>query len=243
MSISPSLDQRAEIVAVAVDQNTSLSVKATLRPGRARRLDRPAHRGARLFGIPQVAFEIEDLRRRRSPPRRAPPRAGTATAPRKVFIVRWPSGVTKIRQRAVGGSPARAGVSKSIPTARMSCAKTSPSWSSATWPMKRALARRARRGRRACWPPSRPRSRAPGPSRRRARRARSASTRVMPPRLSAELLDQLVVARGHHVDDGIADRDHVVAGFGHFRSSPNLAEPARLSGGSSRGQARVRPTD
>src|SRR6185312_5243549 len=31
---------------------------------------------------------------------------------------------------------------------------------------------------------------------------------------------QLVAARRDHVDDRVADGDHVIAGFGHFRSSP-----------------------
>lgn len=50
--------------------------------------------------------------------------------------MRWPSGVTKIRQRPVVGAPVRAATSKRMPAAWMSCANTSPSWSSATWPMK-----------------------------------------------------------------------------------------------------------
>ena len=53
--------------------------------------------------------------------------------------------------------------------------------------------------------------------------------------VEAELLDQIVVARGHHIDDGVADGDHVITGFGHLLSS--ATSERRLSGGSWRGQA------
>jgi hypothetical protein len=50
-------------------------------------------------------------------------------------MVRWPSGVTWIRQRAVG-APAVAGAElKATPSARMSWAKTWPSWSALTFPI------------------------------------------------------------------------------------------------------------
>ena len=55
-------------------------------------------------------------------------------------MVRWPSGVTRIRQQAVGSLPAAAaGVVKVTPAARMSWANTEPNWSCATLPMKPAL--------------------------------------------------------------------------------------------------------
>ena len=56
-------------------------------------------------------------------------------APRKVFMVRWPSGVTRIRQRAVGAPPWRGAVGKWTPMDFMSAAKVSPSVSWATLPM------------------------------------------------------------------------------------------------------------
>jgi hypothetical protein len=90
------------------------SVKATLRPPRvARDRDRAlAHRGARFGGIPEIPLEIEDRASAISTSSTAR-RAGTAMRPGKVFIVRWPSGVTRIRQRAVGGSDSvRAAVGK-----------------------------------------------------------------------------------------------------------------------------------
>ena len=59
-------------------------------------------------------------------------------APRNVFIVRCASGVTRMRQRPVGTSASRGGVANSTPSALMSWANTSPSWSSATWPTKPA---------------------------------------------------------------------------------------------------------
>ena len=57
-------------------------------------------------------------------------------------MVRWPSGVTAMRQRAVGMSPCRAGVGKWTPAAVMSRRKTSPSASSATLPRKATRAPR-----------------------------------------------------------------------------------------------------
>ena len=44
-----------------------------------------------------------------------------------------------------------------------------------------------------------------------------------PPVVETQLLDQLVFARGHHVDDGVADRDHVITGFGHWLSNPGCS--------------------
>ena len=57
-------------------------------------------------------------------------------APKKVFMVRWASGVTRIRQRAVASPLAEGVVLKRTPWARMSWAKTRPSSSSRTLPMK-----------------------------------------------------------------------------------------------------------
>jgi hypothetical protein len=53
-------------------------------------------------------------------------------------MVRWASGVTNTRQRAVGGPSGLGGVRKVTPAARMSWPNTSPSWSARTLPMKPA---------------------------------------------------------------------------------------------------------
>ena len=58
--------------------------------------------------------------------------------PRKVFIVRWASGVTTTRQWPVPAPEPPGGVTNSTPVARMSWVKTSPSWSPATLPTKPA---------------------------------------------------------------------------------------------------------
>ena len=55
-------------------------------------------------------------------------------APRNVFIVRSASGVTTMRQRPVGGPSTAGGDRNTTPLARMSWAKTTPSWSSKTLP-------------------------------------------------------------------------------------------------------------
>ena len=78
---------------------------------RERDVLRPALRGdggggvKRLLGlrlVEQVALEIDDLRRARSARRRPPAAPSSVLAPRKVFMVRSPSGVTRISERAVG---------------------------------------------------------------------------------------------------------------------------------------------
>lgn len=53
-------------------------------------------------------------------------------------MVRSPSGVTKTRQRAVAEPEFSGRVSKSTPSARMSCVNTVPSPSAATLPAKAA---------------------------------------------------------------------------------------------------------
>ena len=101
------------------------SVNATLRPASRADLDRPDHRAARVLGVPQIAFEIEDRGVARS--RLVERVAGrNCAAPRKVFIVRCPSGVTRIRQRAVGADIGRAAGVELDPEARMSWMKISP---------------------------------------------------------------------------------------------------------------------
>ena len=59
-------------------------------------------------------------------------------APRNVFIVRWPSGVTMMRQRAVAGPSVACAIGKSTPARWMSVVKRPPSASSRTLPMKQA---------------------------------------------------------------------------------------------------------
>jgi hypothetical protein len=58
--------------------------------------------------------------------------------PRKVFMVRSPSGVTRISEREVGGPSASGWEANVTPAARMSWAKMRPNSSPATLPMKPA---------------------------------------------------------------------------------------------------------
>ena len=112
-----------------------------------------------------------------------------------------------MRQRAVG-APACAGrVRKATPAARMSCAKTAPSSSSFTLPMKPPR-RRARRCRPLCWPPSRRRFQ-PRPHAGASVSARSASISVMPP-LAMPSAASKALGMGDDIDDGTADADHVL---------------------------------
>ena len=71
--------------------------------------------------------------RTRSASTSPPPSCGLT--PSAVFIVRWPSGVTRISDRPVGSPPLAGGVVKVTPAARMSWRKISPNWSSAVLPM------------------------------------------------------------------------------------------------------------
>ena len=85
-------------------------VKATVRPAEwaiSRRLE---HCRARPLGPPQIAFE-EGHARRANQPRSSASGVSSWLAPGQVFIVRWASGVTRIRQRPVGGGAASGGVS------------------------------------------------------------------------------------------------------------------------------------
>src|SRR5882757_8313360 len=59
-------------------------------------------------------------------------------APRYVLRVRWASGVTKIRQRAVGVADLALAVSKITPLAWISWGKMPPNWSLPILPMKPA---------------------------------------------------------------------------------------------------------
>ena len=61
--------------------------------------------------------------------------ASSTQAPRKVFMVRCASGVTRMRQRAVAGPSVSGGVAKCTPKARRSWAKTWPSSSFRTLPI------------------------------------------------------------------------------------------------------------
>ena len=58
-----------------------------------------------------------------------------ALAPSSVCIVRWASGVTRMRHLPVGGPDDAEGVSNATPAARMSRRNTSPSASSRILPM------------------------------------------------------------------------------------------------------------
>ena len=88
------------------------------------------------------------------------------------------------RRRTVGA----ASTSNSTPEARMSWAKTSPSWSALDGADERRPCRRSWRRRPRCWPPNRPRSRRRPPWPRtavrphRSRRDASPPSRAPPPR-------------------------------------------------------------
>ena len=52
--------------------------------------------------------------------------------------------------------------------------------------------------------------------------AERVAAQLRSPDAAARLVDQLVGAGGHHVDNGIADRNNVVAGFGHGYSGGGI---------------------
>ena len=83
--------------------------------------------------VEEIALEVQDLPARDHASSRSPgPRC--TEAPRKVCMVRWASGVMRMRQRPVGGPPVAGGVVYPTPVERRSWANTSPSWSSRTLP-------------------------------------------------------------------------------------------------------------
>ena len=77
-------------------------MSASLPPGRVGDLGGLQAGGLGLRRVPEIALEIGD---RRAADQSSSTSSGESStqAPRKVFIVRWASGVTKITQRAVGG--------------------------------------------------------------------------------------------------------------------------------------------
>ena len=143
-------------------------------------LDRLHHRRARLVRARTNSLRGTGSRPRRSARGRAPRRSARGSRRGRCSSSAAPSGVTRIRQRPVGGPPISGGVSNSTPSACMSCSKIRPSWSSATWPMK-AACRPSRRPRPCYWPPTRPTSRAPRPSPHKARRPAPASAAASTP--------------------------------------------------------------
>ena len=125
-----------------------------------------------------------------------------------MFIVRCASGVTRIRQRAVGGSGGRTGVSKATPSARMSWLKTLAEQ------IVRHLADEAAA-------PAERGDAGDGVRRRSAARLDPRPHPAVQPfggvgidephRSLGDPLggDEGVVGAGDHVDDGIADRDDI----------------------------------
>ena len=110
------VDQLVEAVAMAVDAEAVGKREGDLAARRPRHLDRPHHRVARRFRVPEIAFEIEHA----APAICASSSAlagRSCAAPRKVFIVRCASGVTRIIERAVGTPKSVAGVVNSTPVA------------------------------------------------------------------------------------------------------------------------------
>ena len=58
-----------------------------------------------------------------------------------------------------------------------------------------------------------------------------------PALVEAELVDQLLFTGGHHINDGVADGDYVVAGVGHGYSGRRaVGASGAVSGSSRKGQ-------
>ena len=97
------LDHAHHAFAAAGDAQAFGQSEGDRASGRVGDLGRPQHRRARPLGAPQIAFEEGDRGRAdqllvERLGRQLVARAG------QVFIVRWASGVTRIRQRPVGGA-------------------------------------------------------------------------------------------------------------------------------------------
>ena len=103
-------DERSEIGAVAVDAKGIRQSEGDLGAGFLRKPRRRLEGLLRLVAVEQIAFEIDDLAASISEASRSAG-AKSTLAPRNVFMVRSPSGVTKMRQRAVGSPSSAGGVS------------------------------------------------------------------------------------------------------------------------------------
>ena len=114
------VEKLIEAVAMAVDAEGVRQGESDLAAGLASDLDRADHRIAGRFRVPEIAFEVED--RAVADLRSSNALAGRCcAAPRKVFMVRCPSGVTRIIERAVGEPTSVAGVMNSTPVDVRSC--------------------------------------------------------------------------------------------------------------------------
>ena len=196
----------AERRAVPIDAEWIRQRQRHLPPRRVRR--RRGHRET----PPAPPEDRTDTLPGRSPPHRQPARihirfAQLTQAPRNVFIVRCPSGVTRIRQRAVGARRRSGADGKCTPAARMSWPNTAPSWSSATLP--RYATRAPSAGRHRAGVRSRPAA---------ALLPRPASRRTGAPPLGVDQRhaplcmswrDRTLVRARHHVDDGVADAQNI----------------------------------
>ena len=173
----------------------------------------PQHRRARPLGAPQIAFEEGDRGRADQLPRRA---LGRELVARPGAGVHRPLGVGRDEDQAAAGRRP-AGQRRRVELdseRRMSCAKMSPNWSSAIWPMK---------------PASTPEGGDPGHAVRRraaadlARRAHRRIETRRPRRCraphralgKAALVEERIVAGRDHVDDRVADRHDVEAWGSH----------------------------
>ena len=208
------VDHRAEIVAVAIDHEAFRRGEGDLAPGLACDLDRPAHRAAGLFGIPQIAFEVENR-----------------AAGDQIFIERGGGQELACTKEGVH-RPLAIGRHEDQHTAcgRLAFARRSVEIDAGgAHVMAEDLAElvvgdladegalQAERGQ--------PRQRVRRRTARKLARRGHRLVKFLGPRLvdqghaaaiEIELLDQLLLARGNHVDHGIADGDHVVTGRGGF---------------------------
>jgi len=126
--------------------------------------------------------------------------------------VRWPSGVTKIRQRAVGGSPARGGANivgeNLAQLIGRNLANEAALGSQRSQPRQRVRRRSARNflGRAHCV----------------VKRTRAIGIDQHHPAPShPELVDQRLAAGRHDIDNRVADSDDIVFGLGHENSLSN----------------------
>ena len=223
-------DQRAEIIAVAIDHEGIGQGEGHLPPGIARGGDGPAHRGARLCRIPQIPFEVEHLGGGNGfvveRGGRQELRGAEESVHRPLAIGRHEDQAARRRRiagprRHIEGNPAGPDiVGKDL--AQLVVGHLADE--GALRP-QRSQARQGIGG---------------GTARNLARGAHRVVQCLRPFGIDqghaatgqAELVDQVVGARCHHVDDGIADRDHVGGRCSHGRSlSPggNGNDPARLA--------------
>ncbi len=221
---------------MAIDHEAFRSGEGDLAAGLARNLDRAAHGAAWLFRVPQIAFEIENAR------------AGDELVVERGWRQELAGAEEGVhRALAIGRHEDEAPRGRGLAVARWRVEIDTDGADVVREHIAQLIlghlahegALRTQRAH-AC---QRVRCRTARNFPRRAHRFVKPLRAVFvhqrhPALVQIELVDQFFGAGGHYVDDGIADGDHVVAGFGHGYSGRDFGMSGAVSGSSPARQGR-----